>query len=253
MASAALAQGVPALNCDKSGWSDQSQARYCQMQEQTFSAPKGAIRIDPALNGGVTVKGWKRSDVLVRARIEGFAKTDAEAKAVAGQVRYASGGGQIKAEGPANIGNRWWSVSYEVFVPAHSDIEATTHNGGIRIQDVSGKISFQALNGGVTLARIGGEVAGKTTNGALTVELGGVRWEGKGLDVATSNGGVKLTVPSNYSAHLETSTVNGAVRVDFPITVTGKIGKQLSFDTGSGGATIRAVTINGGVTIARGA
>ncbi len=56
---------------------------------------------------------------------------------------------------------------------------------------------------------------------------------------------------SNYSAHLETGTVNGHISVEFPVTVHGEINRQLSIDLGSGGPLIRAVTTNGGVSIKR--
>jgi len=70
------------------------------------------------------------------------------------------------------------------------------------------------------------------------------------MNVATTNGGVKLEVPSNYSAHFETATVNGGLKVDFP-TAQGRPTKEMSFDVGQGGATIKVSTTNGGVTIRR--
>jgi DUF4097 and DUF4098 domain-containing protein YvlB len=72
------------------------------------------------------------------------------------------------------------------------------------------------------------------------------------MDVSTTNGGVSLSIPENYSAHLETGTVNGRLNVDFPITVQGELKRELSANLGSGGATIRAMTTNGGVRIRRG-
>jgi DUF4097 and DUF4098 domain-containing protein YvlB len=85
----------------------------------------------------------------------------------------------------------------------------------------------------------------------LNVELTGNRWEGEALDVRTTNGGVSLSIPSNYSAHLETGTVNGRISVDFPITMQGDITKEVAVNLGSGGPTIRAMTTNGGVRISR--
>ena len=67
----------------------------------------------------------------------------------------------------------------------------------------------------------------------------------------THNGGVKLTVPSNYSAELETGTVNGGLQIDFPITVTGFLSRRLTTTLGAGGTKIRAITTNGGVSIRR--
>jgi hypothetical protein len=60
-----------------------------------------------------------------------------------------------------------------------------------------------------------------------------------------------MTMPEHYSAALETATVNGRISIDFPITVQGRIGRELTTTLGSGGAKIRAVTTNGGVSIRR--
>jgi DUF4097 and DUF4098 domain-containing protein YvlB len=142
-------------------------------------------------------------------------------------------------------------VSYEVFVPRRSDVSVETHNGGIAIADVNGKVDFNATNGGVVLRRVGGAVRGSTTNGGLVIELSGDRWDGETLDVSTTNGGVIMSVPENYSAHLETGTVNGSISVDFPVTVQGRINKELAVNLGAGGATVKAMTTNGGVRITR--
>ena len=85
----------------------------------------------------------------------------------------------------------------------------------------------------------------------LAIDLAGAGWDGEGMDVKTTNGGVTLSIPQNYSAHLETGTVNGGLKVDFPITLQGEVKRELSLDLGGGGQTIRAVTTNGGVSIKR--
>ena len=133
-----------------------------------------------------------------------------------------------------------------------SNLSLKTNNGGISITDVNGQLQFSALNGGVSLKRIGGSVKGGTTNGGLSVVLSGDRWDGETLDVSTTNGGVSMYIPENYSAHLETGTANGHLSIDFPVTVQGNITKELAVNLGSGGATIRAMTTNGGVKIRRG-
>jgi DUF4097 and DUF4098 domain-containing protein YvlB len=94
-------------------------------------------------------------------------------------------------------------------------------------------------------------VHGQTTNGGLSVELEGARWDGTELNAQTKNGGVKLAMPANYSAHLETSTVNGHIAFGFPITLHGEIGRQVSTDVGSGGPPIRVTTTNGAVKISQ--
>ncbi len=242
------------LNCDHNNHEGRL-VTHCEISEQAMSPSGGVIDIDPGGNGGITVKGWSKAQVLVRSRIDTAAGSDAEARALAGQIRLSSGAAHIHAEGPSAgpeaDHDRHWSVSYEIFVPWQSDIRAATHNGGIHIQDVRGTLHFQTKNGGVTLARLAGDVQGRTTNGGLKVELIGDKWDGQGMNVETVNGGVRVAMPSNYSAHVETATTNGGISTDFPVSVQGKISNSLSFNVGGGGATIRVVTTNGGVKIQR--
>ena len=111
--------------------------------------------------------------------------------------------------------------------------------------------SFAAVVRGLKLTRMAGDVEGHTTNGGIDVDLDGAGWQGGGLDLQTTNGGVHLTVPAQYNAHLEAGTTNGGVRIDFPVTVQGTIGKSFSTDLGSGGAPIKVRTSNGGVKITK--
>ncbi len=223
----------------------------CEIREQTLAPNGGVIAIDGRQNGGVAVKGWDQGQILVRARVETGAPNAGEAAQLAREIRVDTSSNKIFATGPETQRNYQWSVSYEVFVPRRSDVSIETHNGGISIAEVNGRINFSAVNGGVSLKRVGGSVHGSTTNGGLSVELAGDRWDGETLDVKTTNGGVSMSVPDNYSAYLQTGTVNGNINVDFPVTVQGRINKELAVNLGSGGATVRAMTTNGGVTIRR--
>lgn len=239
------------LTCRGDNWYNDKLEGNCEIREQTLAMSGSPIAIDGRQNGGISVKGWDQNQVLVRARVQTGAPTAAEAADLARQIRIEVGGGKIFASGPENRRNYHWDVSYEVFVPRRADLSLETHNGGISISEVNGKIDFTALNGGVVLRRVGGTVRGSTTNGGLVVELSGDRWDGETLDVRTTNGGIVLSVPENYSANLETGTVNGGINVDFPVTVQGKINKQLAVNLGSGGATVKAMTTNGGVRVKR--
>ena len=236
------------LGC-RDNWGNNRLANHCEIKEQTLVPSGSTIEVDGKMNGGVSIKGWERTEVLVRARIQASGTTQAEADELAAQITIETAGSKIFASGPPNRTDHWWSVSYKIFVPRRSNLSLKTNNGGIAISDVSGQIEFSALNGGVSLKRIGGNVKGGTTNGGLRVELSGDRWDGEALDVKTTNGGVSISIPENYSAHLETGTVNGHLKVDFPVTVQGNITRELAVNLGSGGPTIRAMTTNGGVKI----
>jgi DUF4097 and DUF4098 domain-containing protein YvlB len=127
----------------------------------------------------------------------------------------------------------------------------TASNGGISVDGINARMNMETVNGGLKVFDVDGDVRGSTVNGGITAELSGDRWRGSGLDLRTSNGGVHLYIPSNYSALLETGTVNGGMDVGFPMTVQGQLGRTLTTQLGNGGAMIRAVTTNGGVSIRR--
>ena len=239
------------LTCRDNGWYNDKLEGNCEIREQTLAMSGAPIAIDGRQNGGIAVKGWDQNQVLVRARVQTGAPTAAEAAELGRQIKIELSGAKIYASGPENRKNYYWDVSYEVFVPRRADLSLETHNGGISISDVNGKIEFTALNGGVVLRKLGGAVRGSTTNGGLVVELTGDRWDGETLDVRTTNGGVVLSMPENYSANLQTGTVNGGISVDYPGAVQDKNSKQLAVNLGSGGATIKAMTTNGGVRVKR--
>lgn len=230
---------------------DNSRARHCEVKEQTLTATGGTLNVDGMQNGGISVKGWERNDILVRYRIQTLAATQAEADNLASQVRVTTSGGQVRAEGPEQMNKAHWDVSYEIFVPRQSNLSLRTHNGGIGIAGVRGQIEFEALNGGVALKQLGGNVKGETVNGGLSVELTGGTWDGEGLNVKTTNGGLSVSVPDNYSAHLDTGTVNGGFSVSPSIAEVERGTKQLSLNLGSGGTSLRIHTTNGGVSIRR--
>ena len=233
--------------CDRD-WGGREDDRYCEVLTASM-ASSGALRIDGGRNGGVDIVAGTGSQVHIRAKVFANARSADRAEEIARQVDVRVDGDRIYADGPDTGRRESWGVSYELTVPANTDLEIETHNGGISVEDVTGEITFEALNGGVHLTGVAGDVRGRTTNGGLHIELDGDRWDGAGLDAETTNGGIELYVPEGYSAELETGTVNGGIDIDFPVTVQGRIGRRLRTTLGSGGPLVRVVTTNGGVSI----
>src|ERR1041385_1519816 len=61
------------LSCDDRGFNQNRLVTHCEMREQTVGFA-GRLSIDAGTNGGVTVKGADRADVLVRAKVEAAAE-----------------------------------------------------------------------------------------------------------------------------------------------------------------------------------
>jgi hypothetical protein len=226
--------------------------RHCEIREQSFPSI-GRLNIDAGRNGGTTVKGWLRGDVLVRARIEASAETEGAAAIMASRVLIDGSGGQVSASGPEPVTDSWWSVTYEIFVPQATDLTLKTHNGGINISDVRGRLAFEGVNGGVRLKRVAGEINGRTVNGGIDVELAGVGSDARQMELSTVNGGVTVAMPSNYSARVQTETGMGGVESDFPLppNMGNSRSRRMDFTIGSGGPPIHITTGNGSIRLKR--
>jgi hypothetical protein len=208
-------------------------------------------KISASPNGSVKIHGTNRNDVEVKACVYATAPTEDEARQLASAVKEIQGPGEIRAEGPKNGHDRHWSISYEVWLPVHSSLEVSSVNGSIRIDHVDGNIKANTVNGGLQLEALAGEVHASTVNGGVKVELAGTGWQGSGLEVSTTNGGVHFAIPDGYAANVNASTVNGGLRCDFPISIQGEIKKHMSFQLGKGGPEIRTSTVNGGIRFSR--
>lgn len=224
------------------------QERYCETREYQLPA-RARLEVDAGVNGGIDVAGWDRDEIRLVARVQAWSR-DGDPRRIAESIRISTGD-LIEAEGDRMGRREGWSVSYELMVPRATELWLQARNGGIDLADLTGRVEARTTNGGISLVGSAGNVRGETTNGGLHLELTGDTWRGSGVDLRTTNGGVRIMVPEDYDAELETGTVNGGMEIDFPVMVQGRINRTLRVELGTGGPLIRARTTNGGVVIRR--
>ena len=244
--SAAHAQDV----CEQR-YHDNDWERVCEERNLSFAAD-GALDLDAGMNGGIEIRGTNRADISIVAEVWAHSRSEARSQEIIDDIEIEMRNGRLRATGPSQRRRESWGVSWHVETPVDMDLDLTTHNGGIKIAGVEGEVRFEALNGGVRLDRVAGDVRGKTINGGLDVVLAGQQWDGRGLDVVTTNGGVEVTIPEGYSADFETGTVNGRMDLEIPMTVRGRVDRSIRAQLGDGGPPVRARTTNGSVTIRAG-
>jgi DUF4097 and DUF4098 domain-containing protein YvlB len=183
--------------------------------------------------------------------------------------------------------NESWTVDYDVQVPRDTALTVAAVNGEVTIRELSGDVSAEAVNGEIAISDVGGDVSAKAVNGEIAinrvsgdifaevvngdVELEGVsgsvdghavngsievtvvgdRLAGEGITLVTVNGPVELRIPEGFSARLELETVSGGMDVDFPITISGKLGRSISTTLGGGGPLVRLETTGGSISVDR--
>ena len=102
---------------DNWNWSNGDRVSAKDLRETTFAAP-GILNVDAGKNGGISVKGENRSDVLVRACVQTWGKTQEEANALVKSIRVETGS-NVRAD--SSLGSDNWSVSYQILSSAFDE------------------------------------------------------------------------------------------------------------------------------------
>lgn len=145
------------------------------------------------------------------------------------------------------------SVDFVVRVPRAVNVAPGTVNGSVTVADVAGEVRASAVNGAVAASSLGGPVSASTVNGDVDVRM--ARLSGQDLTFNTVNGSVTVALPEQLDAEIELRTVNGSLRTDYPLTIAGgRVNpRRIDATVGRGGPRLRFSTVNGSVTLRRGA
>jgi putative adhesin len=148
----------------------------------------------------------------------------------------------------SNTNNNDTVVRFDIKVPAGVKFVGKTVNGDITADSLNGDAEGHTVNGSVKVSTTGTAIA-KTVNGSLDVSMGRADFP-DGVKFSTVNGGIVLRVPSFLNANLKASVENGSIESDFPITVTGTVGRRkLEGTIGSGGQELQVSTVNGSIRL----
>ena len=223
-------------------------------------------------NGSITIKGADVADCNVVATIEARARTEDDAFKLVEktEVKFERMGDNLvlRIKRPENLMNCSVSVSLDCVIPNQVNLKLSSHNGAVKINDITGRVDATTHNGRVTVASITGDIdlvthnggvhceqiTGdaklRTHNGSVNVKYSGAAESDCDISIVTHNGSIELNAPANYSAQVEASTHNGSINTDLPITVTGKVSKnRLTGTIGSGDGKLHLETHNGSIRL----
>jgi len=137
----------------------------------------------------------------------------------------------VSIDGECDAGwGRSCSVGFVVTVPGGVDVDATTTNGAIVIDGVSGSVEAHTTNGAVTGNDLASrDVTARTTNGRVRLLFDDAPSD---VEVRTSNGSIDVMVPDDGTEYdVDADSNNGSVDVDLP---TGDSGHQVTARTTNG-------------------
>lgn len=138
------------------------------------------------------------------------------------------------------------AVRIVVQLPRNVPVEASTVNGGLQIAGVSAPVEAATVNGKISVITSTGPVQATTVNGSIEAIMESLT--SGDVKLTTVNGSVMAGLPRTINANIDAETVNGRVETDFPVKISGKIStRHLRGTIGSGGATLKLVTVNGSI------
>lgn len=169
-----------------------------QEQDTTVTVPQGTRLELDAHSGSITVRTWNRNAIQVSADL--------------GSDRYRVGveveGGVARIRRVANRGRSHpdFATDYRLTVPAWMDLELSSIEGDITVDNSQGKLSINSVEGGVSV-RGGREfISVHSVEGDVTVE--GARGR---VEANTVDGGIMIT---NTDGAIFAETVDGDITME---------------------------------------
>ena len=140
------------------------------------------------------------------------------------------------------------SVTYQVRVPAGVAVSLKTQQGGVRLDQLSGRITASSTNGAIRGRGLSGAVTAEVVNGGVQLDFASIDGD---VSASTTNGGVRIDLPSDAKAILEATCVNGGIDVDdrLALQVSESSRRRVLATLNGGGPRISASTVNGGIRI----
>ncbi|HEV2765948.1 MAG TPA: DUF4097 family beta strand repeat-containing protein [Pyrinomonadaceae bacterium] len=230
---------------------------------QTYPlSPTGRVALEN-INGSVRIQGWDRNEVKVDAvkraytperLAEAEIRVDATADSVRVKTKYPEYK-QMNFHGDERRYNNPAAVDYVLTVPRTARVEGVALiNGSLDIEGVTGEVNASSINGRVTARGLTGRTKLSTVNGMTEAVFERLGQPGT-IELASVNGVVQLTLPSDAEAELRANTVHGGISTDFELPVRrGRfVGHDLAGRLGRGGTLIRLSNVNGQIRVKRAA
>jgi DUF4097 and DUF4098 domain-containing protein YvlB len=239
--------------------------------EEIRTVPNQPLTIKAEHNGGIQVTNWDKPEISIKLCKQAAAGDEATARKALSDTRLEISGNEVTVAAPQPDDDYSLATLLLVKAPKGATLDLTannggisvrsfdgtvkarTRNGGIALKESTGTLSAEAQNGGISVKDCSGDVSANVQNGGLSISLP-ERWEGKGLEAHTHNGGLVVAVPKNLNTGVE---IAGSQHVSFVCKDNVCDNAQRTWDNdgrkllrfGTGDAVVHATTINGGIVV----
>lgn len=234
----------------------------------------GTLTLIGAPEGSITVEGWSRNEVEVRAEIQMGADTEADLDRLAAvngflldedlnHLRVLSTGTHDRAFMKAHAKNfpkkllgLPWKIDYRIRVPMSVDLDINAGRGSISLKNVEGNVRVNSPQSETSLEFAGGTVLTNIAVGKVTLKVLGKSWHGVGTDIKVAAGDIVLELPAGFSGDLDADILRaGEIDIAYEgLEAREKPGitkQHIKGRMGSGGAFLRLTVGDGRIYITK--
>lgn len=234
----------------------------------------GTLTLIGAPEGSITIEGWPRSEVELRAVIELRAETEEDLNRLAivngvvvdqdlNHVRILSTGTHDKvfmkrvAKGfPRKLLGLPWKIDYRIRVPVATDLEINAGRGAISLTGVEGAIKLSATESETKMTLSGGSVMATLASGKVEVRILARSWRGSGADIRIAAGDLKIELPVGFNADIDADVLRlGRIEDSYGALVArerpGITDRIVRARAGVGGAFFKLVVGDGTIRIVK--
>lgn len=220
---------------------------------ETYELADGAHVDVTGINGTVLIEAVDGNTAEVQVTSTAGSMSDLNAYQIT--VEHTDSSLVVRGKG-SNHGSFWkWlrgggEARHNVVLKLPRRVELTTRgtNGKVTIGEMEGSVQVSGANGRVEIGGVRGFAEVNGVNGGVTITI--MELAKEGAKVNGINGGVELRLGSDVNADLNLNGINGSITVEAPnVEVEEQKRSKLRGRVGTGGASIKANGINGGVRI----
>lgn len=203
--------------------------------------------------GSITIEGQDVAGCNVTATITAKAPTEEEAQELARQTKISleQDGDTltVKITRPRNKRRRSISISFNITIPKQTALRISSDVGEIQVSNITEKIRARTDVGKISCREISGDIDLQADVGKINVVYSKDAPAACNATIKTDVGSIDITTPPRCSASVQADTDVGSITTDLPLTVKGRVGKNLQGTIGAGEGKMYLKTDVGSIRI----
>jgi hypothetical protein len=199
--------------------------------------------------GVITVTGADVADCNVTATITARAMTMEKAEKLAGEVRIKLEPSDNKLYIRVEKSNSSITIDFNITVPRKTALQLATNIGEIKIANIAKPIKAEANIGAVSCKEITEDIDIQTNIGEINVLYSKTAPSACNANIKTNIGEINFDGPPGLSAQVNVLVNIGSIQTDLPLTVKGKLNKNLNGTIGKGEGKVILKTNIGSIKI----